>query len=136
MPDNIWQAVLSIANRIPSALSGDRLKVDVGGVALSVTQVPPAIQTVAIALTNAGDNTIIAVSSGTKSLRITSLTFTCGSLVTLIFKGGTSAISGAMPLTDFSCDYFYPISLAVGQNFVINTGTAVAVNGYVNYYEV
>lgn len=89
-----------------------------------------------ISISGAGDSSAIVTPSTGKSLRITSLTFTAASLVSVTLKSGTTAISGAMQLTDYSEGFNPPIGLAADQPFRLNLGSAVAVNGFVTWYEV
>ncbi len=120
-PTNVWQALLAFLDNMPgngSEGAGGRAK------------------PVPIALTTAGDNLIISPSSELKSLRISGLYFVCASAVMITLKSDQIPISGAMSLTDHAVDYFHPLSLEPGKDFVINLATAIAVNGYVTYWEV
>lgn len=88
-----------------------------------------------INLSAAGDASIVTPTAG-KALRIASISFTAASLVNITFKSGTTAISGAMQLTDFSEAFNPAIGLATNQPFVLNLGSPIAVNGFVTWYEV
>ncbi|MBD1864175.1 MULTISPECIES: hypothetical protein [Trichocoleus] len=88
-----------------------------------------------ISISGAGDSPIVSPTTG-KALRICAISFTAASLVTVTFKGGTTAISGAMQLTDYSEAFNPPLGLAIDQPFRLSLGSAVAVNGFVTWYEV
>lgn len=93
-----------------------------------------------IALSASGDQIIITPAAG-KALRISDITFTAASLVSVQFKQGTTAqgqttLSGVMPVLDHQNSYSRPLALAVDRSLVINLGSAVAVNGYVCWWEV
>lgn len=93
-----------------------------------------------ISFSTPGDQTILTPSS-TKALRISAITFTAASLVVIQFKNGTVAqgtqvdLSGAMTLSDFSEDFVNPITLPADRSFVISSGSAVSVAGFVAWWE-
>jgi hypothetical protein len=82
-----------------------------------------------------GDKVILTPSLG-RSLRISSLYFVANSIVGITLKATATAFSGAMQLTSHAADYPKPIALAVDQTFVINISVAVAINGYIIWWEV
>ncbi|PHJ59594.1 hypothetical protein VF14_08975 [Nostoc linckia z18] len=82
-----------------------------------------------------GDKTILTPTSG-KALRISSLCLTLGSATAITLKKTSTAISGVMTISDLVADFPQPVALAVDQAFVINVGSAIAVNGFVTWWEV
>ncbi len=81
-----------------------------------------------------GDKTILAPTSG-KALRISSLCLTMASATAVTLKKSSTAISGVMTISDLVADFPQPIGLAIDQIFVINIGSAVAVNGFITWWE-
>lgn len=84
---------------------------------------------------NSGDKTILTPTTG-RALRISSLYFVSASAVNVTFKAGSTAFTGAMNLSTHAADYSEAIALGVDEAFVINVGSAVALNGYVIWWEV
>ncbi|MBW4675967.1 MAG: hypothetical protein KME52_18670 [Desmonostoc geniculatum HA4340-LM1] len=81
-----------------------------------------------------GDKTILTPTSG-KALRISSLCLVMSSATAITLKKGSTAISGAMTISELVTDFPQPIALAIDQTFAINIGSAIAVNGFVTWWE-
>lgn len=88
-----------------------------------------------IAISAAGNNTVITPTTG-KSLRILAVYFVAASSVAVTLRRGSTSISGTMNLTTHAGDFDYPICCGVDEPFVINLGTAVSCQGYVIWFEV
>lgn len=91
-------------------------------------------RTVAITTASSGDNTIHTVTSGTR-FAIYYIWIQAEGAVDVTFKSGATAISGALAFALNSekewGGYGLPILVgrATGENFVVNLGGAVQVNG-------
>jgi hypothetical protein len=89
-----------------------------------------------VSISSNGDNTVITPTVG-KALRIRRIVLVAASSVSMVFKLGTTAKSGAIPFLTFAdSDPTYIFSGAVDEVFKINLSSGVAVTGYVSYYEV
>lgn len=102
------------------------------------TTLPNATMT-SIATTGAGDKTLLTPSVG-KALRISSITVTAANVVTVQFKQGTVAegqsnLSGAMEISDLVSEFPRTIALVADRSLVVNVGSAIALNGYVTWWE-
>ncbi len=95
---------------------------------------PVANMTVIATDGTSGDKTILTPTSG-KALRISSLCLTMASATAITLKKTSTAISGAMNISDLVTDFPQPIGLAIDQTFVVNVGSAIAVNGFVTWWE-
>lgn len=82
-----------------------------------------------------GDKIILTPTSG-KALRISSLCLVMASATAITLKKTSTAMTGAMTVSELVADFPQPVALAVDQTFVINVGSAVAVNGFVTWWEV
>lgn len=82
-----------------------------------------------------GDKTIITSSNTGKQIYISSLYFMANSQALVTLKSGGTNISGQMNIISFPADFVKPLILGINQNFVINLGTAIAINGIAIYWE-
>lgn len=92
----------------------------------------------AINFAGAGDNTIIAGVGGQR-IRIAHFNFVLGNVSAITIKDGATSKSGAYPLQQFMGLVFdapgggATLDCATGNAFVINSGSAVQVSGFVLY---
>ncbi|RCJ20136.1 hypothetical protein A6S26_05290 [Nostoc sp. ATCC 43529] len=95
----------------------------------------PTVSMSAIATdATSGDKTILTPTSG-KALRISSLCLVMASATAITLKKASTAMTGAMTVSELVADFPIALALAVDQTFVINVGSAVAVNGFVTWWE-
>jgi hypothetical protein len=86
----------------------------------------------------AGDNTIIAAPAGTSMIRVHGYVLDAGGAVSVIWKNGATALTGAMPLAANSplvapeaLGGWFDLSPAAA--LVLNLSAAVQVSGHVLY---
>lgn len=94
----------------------------------------------AVSFSTSGDQTIITPAAN-KALRISEICLTAASLVAVRFREGTTVqgqtnLSGAFSVIDYVSSFSRAIALAANKSFVINSASAVAINGYVCWWEV
>lgn len=106
---------------------------------------PPAalrdsnLQVAVISFNNTGDNTIVAAIAN-KGIRVYRLIMVSDSSTTVIFKNGTTALTGAIPLyaggafvLDVSNEPWFISS--VGSAFVINQSGTATITGKLDYHQ-
>lgn len=98
------------------------------------------IKSVPVAISASGDNTLVAAVPG-KKIRMLAGQFTAAGTVSLLFKSGSTNLSGAMSLLNSGQIRLDPapmghLETAVGEALIANLSGAIAVGGWVNYIEV
>lgn len=84
---------------------------------------------VPISFNTSGDQTIVAGAAGQR-VYVYSIILSAASQVNLIFKDGTTAKSGAMPISSMTIDMEdKPFITSSGNAFVINSSGNIAVGG-------
>lgn len=97
----------------------------------------------AISASSSGDNTIVAAVTG-KKIRVQNYTILAAGAVSITWKSGSTAISGAMPLaanggmapsagTATATGLDGVLQTAGGEALVLNLSAAVAVGGHIRY---
>lgn len=94
----------------------------------------------AITRSASGDFTVISPSSGSKVLRIASITLSAPTGNSLLIRQGTvgegqTDLSGAIAFQSLALDFGAPIALTAGRSFVLNLATASTVTGYAVTWE-
>ncbi len=94
---------------------------------------------VAIAVSAAGDLTVVNPTTGSKVLRVAAIVLSSVGN-TLTIKDGTvgqgqASLSGAIAFQSLAFDYAAPIALSVGKSLVFNFATTASVNGYAVVWE-
>jgi hypothetical protein len=113
---------------LPDTTSGDLAAIN-GKLGAAVTNA-------AISISSSGDNTIITPTAG-KALRITHLALAAASPVAVIAKLDSTSLTGAMSILSYvDSEKPYLWAGAANEIFKLNLGSAVAVAGFVLYYEV
>ncbi len=102
-------------------------------------QVPGKIENAKIDFSGSGDNTIVAASSG-KRVFVYRLYFILGAITDIIFKDGTTALTGAMPFLANGFMILDPTQVpwhqtSAGAAFVINSSNAVQVSGSIGFIQ-
>jgi hypothetical protein len=99
------------------------------------------IKTAKIDHAASGDNTIIPAVSN-KTLKIFALTFVVSGAVNVKFKRGTTDLTGDLNFASKGQGVFSAINppaflmqTAAGEAFIMNLSAAVAVDGFVSYWE-
>jgi hypothetical protein len=95
---------------------------------------------VVISVSSIGDNTVVAAVAG-RSIRVTSLVLVEAAAVSITFKSGSTALSGAIPMLANGAIVLDPVferqapwlTTALGEAFVINLSVGVACTGWLDY---
>lgn len=93
-------------------------------------------QRAVVSASSSGDNIVIAGVTG-KRISVWALDLVLASSTTVTLKDASTALTGAMTLTQYTKPLVAGVpaywTLGVGDNFVVNLGTGVQVSGVVWY---